>query len=273
MTAELRTPGSPVETAPPPFVRIDGVEKAYRPRGRALKALDPITFDLGVGEFVSIVGPSGCGKSTLLMLVAGLIPTTAGEIVIHGQRVIRPYTEVGVVFQQDALLAWRSVLDNVLLQIDVRGLDRRRYEPTARALLARVGLSGFESYYPWELSGGMRQRVALCRALVHDPPLLLMDEPFGALDALTRDQMVLDLQRLWLEARKTVLFITHSIWEAIFLADRVVVMSPRPGRIASVLEIELPRPRRLGMRESPAFGRYAAEVRQHFQAFGLLSET
>jgi NitT/TauT family transport system ATP-binding protein len=255
------------------FVSIDGVEKVYRARGGALRALDPITFELQAGEFVSLVGPSGCGKSTLLMLVAGLVPASSGAIVIHGDRVLAPYTDLGVVFQQDALLPWRSVLDNVLLQIDVRGLDRGRYEPTARALLARVGLAGFESYYPAELSGGMRQRVALCRALVHDPPLLLMDEPFGALDALTRDQMVLDLQRLWLEARKTVLFITHSIWEAIFLADRVLVMSPRPGRIASVLDIDLPRPRRLAMRESPAFGRYAVAMREHFQAFGLLSET
>jgi NitT/TauT family transport system ATP-binding protein len=255
------------------FVSIDAVEKVYRAREGALKALDPITFELDAGEFVSLVGPSGCGKSTLLMLVAGLVATSSGAIVIHGHRVRRPYTDLGIVFQQDALLPWRSVLDNVLLQIDVRGLDRRRYEPTARALLSRVGLAGFESYLPSELSGGMRQRVALCRALVHDPPLLLMDEPFGALDALTRDQMVLDLQRLWLEARKTVLFITHSIWEAIFLADRVLVMSPRPGRIASILRIELPRPRRLAMRESPEFGRYAADVRRQFQAFGLLSET
>ncbi len=257
----------------PPFVSLDGVEKTYRAPGRVLRALDRTTFTLGRGEFVSIVGPSGCGKSTLLMLIAGLIPPTSGAVVIQGERVTRPYTDVGVVFQQDALLAWRSVLDNVLLQIDVRRLERGRYAPAARALLARVGLDGFEAYYPSELSGGMRQRVALCRALVHDPPLLLMDEPFGALDALTRDQMVLDLQRLWLEERKTVLFITHSIWEAIFLADRVVVMSPRPGRIAAVLDVELPRPRRLAHRESPEFGRYAAEVREHFRAFGLLSET
>jgi NitT/TauT family transport system ATP-binding protein len=255
------------------FVSVDAVEKTYHARERALRALAPTTFELGRGEFVSIVGPSGCGKSTLLMLIAGLIPVTSGEIVIQGERVRRPYTDLGVVFQQDALLAWRSVLDNVLLQIDVRRLARRGYEPTARALLARVGLAGFEAYYPSELSGGMRQRVALCRALVHDPPLLLMDEPFGALDALTRDQMVLDLQRLWLEERKTVLFITHSIWEAIFLADRVVVMSPRPGRIAATLPIDLPRPRRLAHRESPEFGRYATEVREHFRAFGLLSET
>jgi NitT/TauT family transport system ATP-binding protein len=256
-----------------PFVSLEGVEKTYRAPGRVLRALEGTTFTLGRGEFVAIVGPSGCGKSTLLMLIAGLIPATAGAVVIQGRRVTRPYTDVGVVFQQDALLAWRSVLDNVLLQIDVRRLDRRRYAAAAGALLQRVGLAGFEAYYPGELSGGMRQRVALCRALVHDPPLLLMDEPFGALDALTRDQMVLDLQRLWLEERKTVLFITHSIWEAIFLADRVVVMSPRPGRITAVLDIELPRPRRLAHRESPEFGRYAAQVREHFRAFGLLSET
>jgi NitT/TauT family transport system ATP-binding protein len=259
-------------TAGAPFVEVAGIAKTYRARDRILKALDPVTFDLATGEFVSIVGPSGCGKSTLLMLVAGLIGPSAGEVVIRGERVTRPYTDLGVVFQQDALLAWRSALDNVLLQIDVRGLDRRRYEAPARQLLARVGLAGFESYYPGELSGGMRQRVALCRALVHDPPLILMDEPFGALDALTREQMVLDLQQLWLEERKTVLFITHSIWEAIFLADRVLVMSPRPGRIAAVLDIDLPRPRRLAMRESPAFGRYTGEVRALFHRFGLLSE-
>src|SRR5581483_3758631 len=159
-----------------------------------------------------------------------------------------------------------------LLQIDVRRLDRRTYAPAARKLLARVGLEGFESCYPWELSGGMRQRVALCRALIHDPALLLMDEPFGALDALTREQMNLDLQRIWLENRKTMLFVTHSIWEAIFLADRVIVMSPRPGRIATAIVIDLPRPRRLAVRETPAFGRYAAQVREQFQTFGLLNE-
>jgi NitT/TauT family transport system ATP-binding protein len=273
MTAELSAPDTSQTSVPQAFVKVDGVEKAFRTRGHLLRALDRITLDLAEGEFVSVVGPSGCGKSTLLMLVAGLLAPTAGEVVILGDRVTRPYTRLGVVFQQDALLPWRSVLDNVLLQIDVRGLDRRQYAPTARALLARVGLDGFEAYYPAELSGGMRQRVALCRALVHDPPLLLMDEPFGALDALTREQMVVDLQRLWLETRKTVLFITHSIWEAIFLADRVLVMSPRPARIAAVLSIDLPRPRRLALRESPYFGRYAAEVRQHFHAFGLLSET
>jgi len=256
-----------------PFVRTAAVDKVYSSRGRDLKAVDGVSLDVMAGEFVSVVGPSGCGKSTLMMMVAGLIPVSGGEVVIRGQRVSKPYTDVGIIFQRDALLEWRTVLDNVLLQIDVRRLKRSRYADAARDLLARVGLGGFESYYPWELSGGMRQRVSLCRALIHDPALLLMDEPFGALDALTREQMNLDLQRIWLENRKTMLFITHSIWEAAFLADRVVVMSPRPGRIATTISIDLPRPRRLSIRESAEFGRYVAQIREQFQAFGLLTES
>jgi NitT/TauT family transport system ATP-binding protein len=273
VTAVPAPTGARPQVAPEPFARIERVDKTYAVRGRVLRALEGISLELGTGEFVSIVGPSGCGKSTLMMLVAGLLPASAGAIFIRGKRVTRPYTDLGVSFQRDALLEWRTALDNVLLQLDVRRIDRRQYVPVARALLARVGLEGFEGYYPAELSGGMRQRVALCRALVHDPPLLLMDEPFGALDALTREQMVLDLQRLWLENRKTVLFITHSIWEAVFLADRVVVMTPRPGRIDTTLAIDLPRPRRLDLRESPAFGRYAAEIRERFRSFGLLRES
>ncbi len=181
-----------------------------------------------------------------MMMVAGLVSPTGGEIVIDAKS--PGLTDVGIVFQRDALLEWRTVLDNVLLQIDVR--RRARSTPHAGELLARAGLSGFENYYPWELSGGMRQRVALCRALIHDPSLLLMDEPFGALDALTREQMNLDLQRIWLQNRKTTLFITHSISEAVFLSDRVIVMSPRPGRMASDIRIDLPRPRRLAVREA-----------------------
>jgi NitT/TauT family transport system ATP-binding protein len=261
-----------VEAGNRPFVLIAGVEKTYRARGRGLRAVDRISLELGAGEFVSIVGPSGCGKSTLLMMTSGLIPVSAGTIAIQGRPVDGPHTDLGVVFQRDALLEWRNIIDNVLLQIDIRRLRRKSYTATARALLSQVGLEGFERYYPWELSGGMRQRVALCRALIHDPPLLLMDEPFGALDALTREQMNLDLQRIWLENRKTVLFVTHSISEAIFLSDRVIVMSPRPGRIAADVRVDLERPRRLSVRESAPFGRYMAQIREEFQRFGVLHE-
>ena len=273
MASDLADKHAAVGTGNEPFVRIAAVGKTYRSKGRSLQALEPISLDLAAGEFVTVVGPSGCGKSTLIMLVAGLVPATTGQIVIEGRRVTTPYTDVGVIFQRDALLDWRTVLDNVLLQIDIRRLPRSRYERPARDLLARVGLGGFENYHPWELSGGMRQRVALCRALIHDPSLLLMDEPFGALDALTRDQMILDLERIWLENRKTILFITHSISEAIFLSDRIIVMSPRPGRIASDVRVDLPRPRRLSVRETMAFSRYAAQIREQFQAFGLLTES
>jgi NitT/TauT family transport system ATP-binding protein len=260
------------ETGVRSFVSIRNVDKVYKSRGRDLKAVDDASLDIGAGEFVSILGPSGCGKSTLMMMVAGLAPVSRGEITVEGRRVTRPITDVGVIFQRDALLEWRTVIDNVLLQMDVRGLKRRDYQQPARDLLARVGLGGFEDYYPWELSGGMRQRVSLCRALIHNPSLLLMDEPFGALDALTREQMNLDLQRIWLQHRKTMLFITHSIWEAVFLSDRVVVMSPRPGRIATIISVDLPRPRPMSVRESPEFGRYSAQIREQFQAFGLLTE-
>ena len=255
------------------LVRVIGVDKIFKSRDRgALKAVDNVSLNIKSGEFVSIVGPSGCGKSTLMMMVSGLVPATHDDIVIDSTVVKKPYTELGIVFQRDALLEWRTVLDNVLLQVDVRGLDRKQYMPKAIGLLARAGLAGFEKYYPWELSGGMRQRVSICRALVGNPPLLLMDEPFGALDAMTREQMNLDLQKIWLENRKTVLFITHSISEAVFLSDRVIVMSPRPGHIAADITIDLPRPRKLAVREQIEFGKYVAEIRETFQSFGLLKE-
>ena len=255
------------------FLRITGVDKVFSSRGRgALKAVDNVSLEIQLGEFVSIVGPSGCGKSTLMMMVSGLVPTTSGEIIIDAKKVTKPYDNLGIVFQRDALLEWRTVLDNVLFQIDIRRQKRSEFTPHAVELLARAGLSGFEKYYPWELSGGMRQRVAICRALLNDPSLLLMDEPFGALDAMTREQMNLDLQRIWLQNRKTVLFITHSISEAVFLSDRVIIMSPRPGRVAADISIDLPRPRRLAVREGAAFGAYVAQVRKTFQSFGLLKE-
>ena len=244
------------------MIRIDGVSKVYVTRAReTVAALERITLDVGENEFVVLVGPSGCGKSTLLKLVSGLTPVTRGTIHIRNQAVSEPFPDVGFVFQQPVLLPWRSVLDNVLFSVEMLGLDPRQYRKQAGDLLELTGLGGFETKYPRELSGGMQQRVAICRALLPDPSLLLMDEPFGALDAMTREEMSLELLRIWDERRKTILFVTHSIPEAILLADRVVVMTPRPGRIARVLEIELPRPRTMALEFDPRFKAYSDDVR------------
>ena len=244
------------------MIELRSVAKTYRSRGgEQVEALVGVTLDVRDKEFVSLVGPSGCGKSTLLKLVAGLVPASQGEIAIDGRVVREPFPDVGFVFQSAVLLPWRTVLDNVLFSIEMLGQPRDSYRARAHALIELTGLAGFERKYPWELSGGMQQRVALCRALVHDPMLLLMDEPFGALDAMTREEMGFELLKVWEERPKTILFVTHSIPEAILLADRVVVMSPRPGRIARVLEIALPRPRRVEMEFDPLFQRYSEEIR------------
>ncbi|HET9046647.1 MAG TPA: ABC transporter ATP-binding protein [Casimicrobiaceae bacterium] len=234
------------------------------------RALDPIDLTVATGEFVAIVGPSGCGKSTLLRLVAGLIAASAGSVVLFGDAVTRAQTALGIVFQSPVLLEWRTILDNVLLQLELRGLDPKPGRERALALLASVGLGEFADRYPRELSGGMRQRAAIVRALIHDPPLLLMDEPFGALDALTREQMRVDLETLWMSTRKTVVFITHSVDEAVLLADRVVVMSPRPGRIERMLAVDLPRPRGLEARRAPAFIATTELITRIFLARGVL---
>ena len=244
------------------MIDIRAVAKTYRSRhGDVVEALAEISLDVRDKEFVSLVGPSGCGKSTLLKLVAGLVAPTRGEIVIDGRAVREPFPDVGFVFQSAVLLPWRTVLDNVLFSIEMLGRPREQYRTQALALIELAGLAGFERKYPWELSGGMQQRVALCRALVHDPSLLLMDEPFGALDAMNREEMGLELLRVWEERPKTILFVTHSIPEAILLADRVVVMSARPGRIARVLDVALERPRGVEMEFDPRFQRYSEEVR------------
>ena len=253
-----------------PYIRLKDVGKVYDSEGGEVEACADVTLDIHESEFVAVVGPSGCGKTTILKMVAGLVPYTAGEITVGGKRVERPLTEVGIVFQESILLDWRDVLSNVLLQIDIRGMPRATYEPVARHLLRSTGLEGFERKKPYELSGGMRQRVSICRALVHDPPLLLMDEPFGALDALTREQISMDIQRVWMEKRKTAIHITHSIPEAVLLADRVVVMGPRPGRIVEIIEIDLPRPRRLD-RLPARFNDYSGRIRDIFKAKGVLA--
>ena len=256
----------------PKFVEVTDVAREFATPDGPVRALDGVSFSVQAGEFLSIVGPSGCGKSTLTMLIAGLMRPSAGSIAIGGRLVDRPQTDLGIVFQNPVLLAWRSALANVLLQIEMRGLDAPRHRDRARELLRSVGLAGFEARLPHELSGGMRQRVAICRALIHEPPLLLMDEPFGALDALTRDQMTLDIQGICARGGKTVLFITHSITEAVFLSDRVIVMTPRPGRIDAVIDVDLPRPRRLAVREAPAFAAYTRDIRDRFMARGVLHD-
>lgn len=252
-------------------IGIRGVRKAFGPEPGATVALDGIDLDIEPGEFVSVVGPSGCGKSTLLRIIAGLTPATAGSVDVFGQAVRGPVTECGIVFQQPVLLEWRTIIENVMFNIDMRGLDPKTYRSRALQLLAAVGLADFAHKRPYELSGGMKQRAAIARALVHEPPLLMMDEPFGALDALTREQMRLDLERIWLETKKTVFFITHSIDEAVLLSDRVVVMSPRPGRIETILRIDLPRPRGIAARHSVEFSDATNKVTNIFLARGVLS--
>ncbi len=254
-----------------PFIDVNDVRKSFSMRdGTSMIAVEKVKLEIGAMEFVSLLGPSGCGKSTLLSIIAGLVPATQGSVRIRGMPVLAPYTDIGIVFQNDFLLDWRTVIGNVLLQYEMRGVDPKPHKERALSLLASVGLAGFESKYPWELSGGMRQRVAICRALIHNPPLLLMDEPFGALDALTREQMQIDLQRIWQSTRKTVVFVTHSISEAVFLSDRVVVMTPRPARVHEIVPIALPRPRGIEVRDSAHFAESVRKINHLFQEMGVL---
>jgi len=239
--------------------------------GPEVPALDGVTCTIPASQFCSIVGPSGCGKSTLLMVVAGLYRPSGGKVVINDEPVNGPWHGVGMVFQRDVLLEWRTVLDNVLLPIEVKRLPASKFGERARWLLRLVGLDGFESSYPDQLSGGMRQRAAICRALIHDPQLLLMDEPFAAVDLLTREKLNLDLLRLTADSRKTVLFVTHSIEEAVLLSDQVVVMSPRPGTVLRRFEVDLPKPRSLESRSDPRFHRLVADIRNEFHSMGLFS--
>jgi NitT/TauT family transport system ATP-binding protein len=260
-------------TVAPPreeVIGIEGVSLVYRSKHAKVHALDNVSFTASSQEFVALVGPSGCGKSTLLKLIAGLIAPSSGTIRVNGCPVDGPTPSIGIVFQSPLLMAWRTVLQNVLLQIDIRNLRIADYLPAAQDLIRLVGLEGFEHAHPHQLSGGMQQRVGLCRALIHDPDLLVMDEPFGALDAMTREQMNAELQRIWIERRKTVLFITHSIAEAAFLADRILVMSPRPGRIVGDLMVDLPRPRTVATTELPAFAEVTREVRRKLNTASVI---
>ncbi len=259
----------PRAAAPPPVIQIRELSKVYRTqKGEPITALASISFAIEEGEFICCVGPSGCGKSTLLKILGGLVRASSGQVLLQGTPIAGPRRDIGIVFQNPVLLPWRTVLQNTLLPVAVQRLDQAKYLPRARALIEMAGLGGFEDKYPFELSGGMQQRNAIIRALIHDPALLLMDEPFGALDAMTREVMNLELQRIWWESRKTVFFITHSIPEAVFLADRVVVLSPRPGRLVEIVTVDLPRPRDLDLMAQPEFGRYVTRIRHHFDLRG-----
>jgi NitT/TauT family transport system ATP-binding protein len=274
-------PAGPAPASPAParvpssrksYVQLEDLSMAYdlAPDSRLL-ALDGVGCSIAESEFCTIVGPSGCGKSTLLMLTAGLYQPSAGRVVIGGRPVTGPWDGVGMVFQRDLLLEWRTALDNVLLPIEVKRLPKAEFVDRARSLLRLVGLAGFEDAFPEQLSVGMRQRVALCRALIHDPPLLLMDEPFASVDPLTREKLGFDLLRLTAEHPKTVLFVTHSVEEAVLLSDQVVVLGPRPGRVLRKLENDLPKPRSLASQSDDRFHRLVDEIRAEFQAAGVLS--
>jgi NitT/TauT family transport system ATP-binding protein len=258
--------GSPA--GPPVGIALElhGVSKRYRHRAIDLAALEAVSFAVPTGSFVSIVGPSGCGKSTLLKIILGVVAPSAGEVRFDGRRVEGPQPGIGMVFQSPALLAWRSVLANVMLPVEIRRYPEPPYRERARALLAMVGLEEFATHYPQQLSGGMQQRVAICRALIHDPRLLLFDEPFSAVDDLTRDQLNQEVLKIWERTGKTIVLVTHNIGEAVYLSDQVVVMSSRPGKVTAIVPIRLPRPRRPDLRLEPVF---AEHVRRTQVSLGM----
>lgn len=253
------------ESANSYHIELNKVRKVYESQTGAVEAIRDISFKVKYGEFVSLLGPSGCGKSTLLMMVAGILRTTEGFIEVDGVAVTGSRKDTGMVFQSPVLLPWRTVMGNVLFPIEMLKLGRSDYAKKALELLSMTGLKDFKDKLPRELSGGMKQRVSICRALIHNPNLLLMDEPFSALDAITRDEMNFELMRIWEQYKKTVVFVTHSIREAVFLSDRVAVMTQRPATITEDLKIELPRPRMLELEEAPEFNRYCAILRKHIE--------
>ncbi|MDH7796945.1 MULTISPECIES: ABC transporter ATP-binding protein [unclassified Beijerinckia] len=261
---------APVPSHADVLISLQDTGKTYETRSGPVVAVEAASLDLARGETLALLGPSGCGKSTLLMMVAGLLEPSSGQIVVNGRPLSGPIPELGFVFQRDLLLDWRTVLDNVLLPFALIGENPKQHESRARMLLERVGLAGFEHKRPYELSGGMRQRVAICRALIGDPDIFLLDEPFAALDAFTREQMQLDMQRLSLDKPRTTILVTHEISEAVFMADRVAVMTARPSRIHQIIDIELPRPRTMKTRETEAFARYITKIHGIFASLGVI---
>jgi NitT/TauT family transport system ATP-binding protein len=251
-------------------IKLRSATKIYGDGAEAVHAFGPATLSVGPGEFVSLVGPSGCGKSTLMLMIAGLIPCSSGDIEIDGRRVAGPQTSIGIMFQDNTLVPWRTVAGNIALQLELRGLEVAAYQGSIDRLIRSVGLEKFAGRRPYELSGGMQQRAAFCQTLVHSPAMLLLDEPLGKLDAMTREAIRRDLQKLWMEERPTVIFVTHSIEEAVQLSTRICVVTPAPGRIDRVVDIDLPWPRDLEVKRSTAFSDYARGIEEVFHGFGVL---
>ncbi len=252
------------------LVELDGVAKTFGSGDGAVHAFGPVDLTIGEGEFVSLLGPSGCGKSTLMLMIAGLLAPSAGAIRIAGRAVTGPQTDIGIMFQDNTLVPWRTVRGNIELQLEMRGIAVAERAARIEELLASVQLKGFADRHPYELSGGMQQRAAFCQAMVHDPATMLLDEPLGKLDAMTREAIRRDLQALWMARRPTVIFVTHSIEEAIQLSTRVAVVSPRPGRIDEIIDIDLPFPRDFDVKDSPEFTRYGRRIHEIFRGYGVL---
>jgi NitT/TauT family transport system ATP-binding protein len=252
-------------------ITIRNVSKSFgEDLDKPFRALKEVSASIATGEFVSVVGASGCGKSTLMLMVAGLLKRTSGDIIVGDKSVTKPITDVGIAFQDHLLLEFRTAFENVMLHADIRGLPRKALEQRAKELFAQLRLEHAMNKYPRQLSGGMRQRVSLIRTLVHDPAVILMDEPFGALDALTRLQVRMDLESLWLRRRPTVLFITHSVEEAVGLSDRILVMSPSPGEVVDDIRVDLPRPRPIVLGDAPEFAAYVDRIHREFERMGVL---
>lgn len=253
-----------------PLITIKGLHKSYASKKDGMiDALKDVNLQIAEGEFVALVGPSGCGKTTLLKILAGLVDDFSGTVMLNDVAVTRPSAEVGFVFQEPTLLPWRTILQNILLPVELMHLEKKHYRDRALMLMETVGLKGFENKLPNELSGGMRQRAGICRALIRDPKVLLMDEPFGALDAMTRELLNSELQNIWIKSQKTVLFVTHSIPEAVFLADKVVVMSARPGHIEEIVDVKIARPRELQELTDKKVGKILGQIRLHFKNFSI----
>ena len=251
-------------------IDIAGVTKTFMTDDGPIHAFGPADLHIGEGEFVSLLGPSGCGKSTLMLMIAGLLERTSGSIRVNGREVDRPQTDIGIMFQDNTLVPWRTVRGNIELQLELRGLAKRDYARHIDKLITSVKLAGFEGRYPFELSGGMQQRAAFCQALVHEPQTLLLDEPLGKLDAMTRESIRHDLQSLWLERKQTVAFVTHSIDEAIQLSTKVCIITPRPGRIDRIFDIDLPWPRDLDIKKSRRFADYLGDIQEIFHGYGVI---